>query len=441
MRLAVIDPALGNVAGHHSAFAELLRSAPEHGFDTSLWCHQDFAAEPATQLTEQGIDIHASFSINWYEWSERDPSIRERHLYLAKLVQQLGNALLRIAAQGPATVLYHSLDWIQALALNICLDQLGERLTALQHWVLLMFVPALYQPADNLDSPRMDELNHSLGFRRLLIRKNVRAYCSCQDHQHRYRALFASTAEQPQAFDLFPSFVADWASLTAPEDSTTLPINRSEGDRAKGTKTEGNSYLVFAGDPRPDKGFVKLPQLIKQLLKQDPFAQLMVQHSPIPTWAAPEVESTARMLAEMSQDNSRLALHSQHWSEIQLHQSIRSVDQVILNYDPVCFANKSSGFLWIAAWYRKTIITHEHTWLWREASHLGCPTRSLAQMLSSEQRPWQPSSAQNVISTQRERTYAPFFTWLGNSITATHPLSPTSHSQQQIPDPKLGITP
>src|SRR3546814_18598958 len=44
-----------------------------------------------------------------------------------------------------------------------------------------------------------------------------------------------------------------------------------------------------------------------------------------------------------------------------------------MNYDAEAYAHKTSGLLWLAAWYRLPVAVPPGTWLEREARRLGVP--------------------------------------------------------------------
>ncbi len=409
-KVAVLDPALGMVDGHHAAFIDLLQSSDLCGLELELWCHQHVDPTLTAALASIAVKTKPHFSSDWYEWLDKRPTIEERSAYLALLVKEMVSALATIGNSTTTHLLYHTVDWLHALALNMALSQLGNRVDHLQHILLLMF-----DPGDSKNPARLARsLDYSLGFRQLLGRSNVQAFASCRDYAGTYPALL-HPKEQPsrveQQLPIHPCFLSDWQSW----DVTPIPSPSTEQSTANTTKAP-ECYLLFMGDPREDKGFLQLPALINALrMRQPEPPRLVVQHTAPKEWSSPEVKATAAELLRLANCTPSLQLHQQYWHDRDLRQAIIGSDAIVLNYDPQRFRHKTSGVLWLAAWLQKTVAVPPDTWLWQEAQRLGCPVIPV-EHLKQGAAVMMPVDADLRTYCYRQSIFQPFFNWLKNVV-------------------------
>src|SRR3546814_12812151 len=84
-------------------------------------------------------------------------------------------------------------------------------------------------------------------------------------------------------------------------------------------------------------------------------------------------------------------------SDEHLHEALAASSVFYMNYDAEPYAHKTSGLLWLAAWYRLPVAVPPGTWLEREARRLGVPL--IPQGKRSEER----RVGKECVSTCRSR--------------------------------------
>src|SRR3546814_1925587 len=58
----------------------------------------------------------------------------------------------------------------------------------------------------------------------------------------------------------------------------------------------------------------------------------------------------------------QIELHHGFWSDEHLHEALAASSVFYMNYDAEAYAHKTSGLLWLAAWYRLPVArSEEHT--------------------------------------------------------------------------------
>tara|TARA_R110001583_G_scaffold129593_3_gene281377 strand:- start:7861 stop:9129 length:1269 start_codon:yes stop_codon:yes gene_type:complete len=416
--LAVIDPALGPTLGHHAGFAEAIADMDHQGRQIDIWCHTLHADSITARLTVAGITSHPEFSINWYQWHDQQPPVAARAQHINQLAREYLSVFSKIRTTGPTIYMHHSLDWLNACALFIALEQQRQQQTddsESVHCVLLMFAPGF----EHSPTEPHRQLNYSLGFRQLLQHPQVRAFASCSEYRDQYQRLlttFSAPTDRPK-IGLHPCFLADWAQWPA---ANPAPSGDNQPPR---------QILLFLGDPREDKGFLDLPAITTALLARwhDNVPTLVIQHSLPQDWAEPEIHQAAIELKRLADAHPQINLTQGYWPSPKLQQAICESDWVVFNYPNTSTMDKSSGVLWLAAQQHKLIVAPQTSWVWREALRLGCSVADIQTLLRPDK--WQPSVANSNTTTSRYRQqiYTPFLEWLDTELS----LNPTQTLMEQ----------
>lgn len=396
LQLAVIDPALGKTGAHNRGFVETLLAQRGPELQLALCCHHEL--EPALQATlAQGpMTVHPVFDGDFYQLLHRTGGVAEHWDWLHALAHGYLRAFERLLQQWPQGrihLLYHTLSWEHASALALAITLLGGRGQRLRHIALLMYWPGLDPQGRVLDGPR--SRNFQQAFLALERCPGVRLYASCSEYAQAYAQLLA----RPEPLPLHPCFLGDWRR--APTRAAALPARR---------------VLAYLGEVKGDKGFLALPQRLATLLRHNPSqVQYVVQCVQVRNEAGAAVLAQLQALAAQY---PQLELHHGFWSDAELHDQLQRCDALYLHYDPQLYAHKTSGLLWLAAWYRRSLWLPAGSWLQREARRLGLRHASGGDPLRLERAKVHRRDCQPAYFAQ---LFTPFCDWLCGQMRADAP--------------------
>src|SRR3546814_11688611 len=106
-----------------------------------------------------------------------------------------------------------------------------------------------------------------------------------------------------------------------------------------------------------------------------------------------------------------------------------------MNYDAEAYAHKTSGLLWLAAWYRLPVAVPPGTWLEREARRLGVPLIPQGKALTPANAVVQ---ARAFGKRSFQTVFTPFHDWLET-------LEPPQNREEAVtvtpPAPRASRTP
>jgi hypothetical protein len=388
LRLALIDPALGNIGAHNAGFASLLANNPPPGAEIAVWCHQP-EEETCVSPQDNGLEMHPLFSVHFYELFRRPGNVASHWRWISTLAGEYTRALAGILERwprGPVAVIYHTLSWEHASALALAIEDLGIRGDRLRHFAFLMYSPGAAPSGRTLHAKR--RINFRLAFGALARHSNVKLYASCSE----YAKAYAHVLEKPEPLPLHPCFLGDWR---------TAPQKRFGG--------KGKHTILYLGEVKEDKGFDKLPKLVEQsLAKAAPKDRFTIQF--IRTQSnVPERQAVIDKITALGRVHSQLKVHAGFWSDEELNRALLAADQLYLPYNADAYRHKSSGLLWLAAWYGLKAVVPQDSWLEREAKRLGVRYALLDKSINVvAERPDTPGP-----TNYYHEIFTPFWAWLG----------------------------
>lgn len=394
--LAVVDPALGVAQGHHTGFAAVLAAGRPAGRSASLWTHRTLAADAAQALRGTGIRVEPRFATNYYRHFGKSGNGAALFGYIGALAREYAALHRQVAAEGaPTCLLYHTLGWEHANALSLAL-QAGQGAAQVRHCVLLMFCPGIAHDGRMFD--RTLGLNYRIALRRLHRLPGVRLFAGCSEHA----AAYARLLDLAEPLPVHPCLLGNWGEPPPPRASAADP--------------RSPRLLLYLGDAKANKGFNALPETIARLQRQcGPGARFVVQYNRLPAWADAALRASARQLETLAAGEPRLELHRGFWSDEQLRRQLCQADLLLLNYDPREYAEKSSGLVWLAAWYGLPTLLPPG-WPQREARRLGLPHAPCAALDDPAHLPSRLWAGPAGDAAYRRALFTPLWSWLDHTF-------------------------
>jgi hypothetical protein len=188
----------------------------------------------------------------------------------------------------------------------------------------------------------------------------------------RYRMAFKGLA----AYDGVSFFACDHETSKAYEyilarqiDVIPCPFvgpRKPPNNRAKKIK----KIVLYMGDSKASKGFLALPNLLENIVKQEQKEGLSYIIQYTLTNKSEALLAVDRKLKIFADLHPNVAVFDEFWSEKQLHTTLAAADALVFNYDNSVYMYQSSGVLWLAAYYNLKMIFLSNNWLTREAARL-----------------------------------------------------------------------
>ncbi|MEA1968613.1 MAG: hypothetical protein U9N77_10390 [Thermodesulfobacteriota bacterium] len=411
--LVIADPGLEAASGHHAGVATYISSKRCSDIPLIFFAHQKIEAPLYQILKSTGCEIYRHFTSSQYRHygnnnpQDKSPSLASIHSYIALLSKEYTALFARLTARNndeQFVLCYHTLNWEHASALALALRRKNVFSGRLRHIALLMFNPAIDFRGQITDA--LQCLNFRTAMNALQNCKGVELFVSDTERACEYQQLL----DLPQPLPLHPCFLADWSKL--PRLSLSSP-------------TGSTRITLYLGDAKPEKGFDKLPALVKGLLPHaDAHTELVIQY----TFNGEDarISSTIADLQAIAVSDGRLTLHCGFWSDRQLHDKLSRTDLFIFTYDGDVYRNKNSGILWLLGWYQCPLLFLEPSWLTREARRLGLIFDMLNQESSSPEgiadqiktllqknaKGAQHSNWDETINAYRHQIYSDFHEWI-----------------------------
>lgn len=359
LRLYVSDPGLRNVSGHSSAALEAVCSL-HLVKPVDVYGHCDLNPPDCAGLAGQHANVQPHFHAYLYDAYETSGGVADLSDYINLLARDYERLLRELAERWEqCAVLHHTMDWPHLIALGIANRKAGAAGRKTVHIVFLMFNPGVSHDLKIANSRRY--LGYRIGLSNLGKQVNVRLFAGGAECQ---RAL-AHSAPEYGPYPIHPCFFLDALQgadpIPATDDQLEVSIRNAR-------------IVLFLGDAKTEKGFLELPELVRQLSGTLDFsAELVVAYNLNDQLASSELEDAAAALQAYALQDSRLKILRQRMSNVELRELLQENDFFILNYDPAVYADKSSGLLWLAAKSNKPIVVVGQSWLSREAERLGVP--------------------------------------------------------------------
>jgi hypothetical protein len=384
LRIAILDPALGNSGAHNAGFAASLAKNRHSDGEAGIWCHQSLPDTERAALSAAGITVAHPFSVRFYELFGQGGTPVEHAAWISRLAAEYRAALEQVLKQwpsGPVLVVYHTLSWEHGLALAEAIATLGEDRLRLRHMILLMYSPGL--DANGMVWNATLRANFAAAFGALAQQPHVTLYASCSEYATAYAALLGREHPLP----LHPCFLGDW------------------GIRARKAAAI-DTHLLYLGVVKADKGFFELPDRLKSLLRQaDPEARYVIQYFGPGGKINARSRSVADALAKLAKKHPQIILHEGFWSDEELLARLESAVSLNLSYDAHAYRHKTSGLLWLAAWHGIAVTVPADSWLEREAQRLGM---DYATQENGRVRPLPAADCDNAYF---RTLFSPFWPW------------------------------
>jgi hypothetical protein len=246
---------------------------------------------------------------------------------------------------GSSILFCHALGWEHATALANALFLFKKQTgITLRIVIILMFSP--YQKTANEDYDSQLYLRYRIAFKGLAACDGVTFFAFDHETSKAYEYILA------RQIDVIP----------CPFVGPGLPPN----NRAKKIK----KIILYMGDSKATKGFLTLPNLLENIVKQEQKEGLsyIIQYTLTnKSEAFLAVDKKLKIFADL---HPNIAVFDEFWSEKQLHTTLAAADALVFNYDNSVYMYQSSGVLWLAAYYDLNMLFLSNNWLTREAARL-----------------------------------------------------------------------
>ena len=343
----VIDPGMMEAGGHHAALLETLSHSNSEDTMVSVLTHKQLDNELETTAKNNGIQVHRYFSTNFYQHYEDSLELNLSGMqhYIRLLAWEYACAI-KLAAQGltnhEVICFYPCMNWEHASAISLALTMSDEKYQC-THKVCCMFKP--------LKIERQSELLYKYSFGQLAKHSGVELFASDWETREYYEGLGISIR------GLHPCYLLPWGSL----------------NKQKKINTNTPHFLVYMGDAKENKGFLRLPEVITEAIgKFSGKVKLTVQYTL--AWDYPELTPVINTLKRLEKEyRAQVQVHARFWSKDELQSVMTSLSGVICMYDSLTYQNKSSGLAWLCGYYNLPIIfiNQQTFWMHREMARLG----------------------------------------------------------------------
>ena len=357
----VFDPGMMEAGGHHAGLAETLCQAKVRQPDVSIkvFAHKLLDEHLRKRFAESDISTELSFDSvfykHFYDGAALGPAGLQQYIRLLSLeYKQLLEQTIKHANQQKVIVFLPCLNWEHANALELAIHQLK---IDLRKGDINLVACAMYSPTASGHVSDIKNLWYRMAFKALAKYQFVSLYCSEQELGNTYADLL-SLNEMP----VHPCYLMDWGGIYA---SVHQDVEQYHGSNSK-------RYLLFMGDAKVDKGFNRLPELLQQVLANtDPDTEFEIQFTL--AWEYPEIMATVDILKAWAKSEPRIRLHHGFWSNQDMVTMFRRIDGAICTYDVNAYQYKSSGLVWMLAFFNKPLVVSGSCWLSREAQRLNVP--------------------------------------------------------------------
>lgn len=400
--LAVVDVGLMEYGGHHAGFAEFLantRTAFEG--DVLLYGSRFMDDTLKQRLTDSNLQVIPVFKTEPYRNFEKPVNFADQHSYISFLAREYKSVLEQLESiknQGRQVLcFYPSLNWDHANALALAIKT--DAFSGLQHLVCAMFNPVLQ--LDRAGSDFKQQLNFRFAFNMLNCLDQVTVFCSGYELARQYRDIL----EKEDPLPIHPCYLSDWPAV--------LPFKKD---------TATKKILLYMGDAKVEKGFTQLPEILESLLAEPlEDAAFIIQFTL--GWDNPDILPSIHRLNAMAELHEQVSVIETFWTDTEMHQAIANTDIAVFNYDKEAYRDKTSGILWLMAWFDVAIIATHASWLTREAGRLGLSFditspehlyQTIHQYLAkgSADKIRQDKIVHPHVSRYRNELYQPFWPWL-----------------------------
>jgi hypothetical protein len=384
--------------GHHAGLASFLANTipVEVAIKLSYVSHKDIDTSIASDLQQAGFQVCNDFTVNFYEYFEKNKRISDMQVFINLLTSEYIKAISKNSVveatnlDCPQLFFYPCLSWEHAYCLALAIKFVAKN-DNIKHIACAMFSPGIDQEGCALDVSTA--MNACLSFNFLQQCDNVTIYASDKELVESFDRIL-----RKQSIELHPCYLADWENLALDRDvSDFSPMKR---------------YVLYMGDAKINKGFCDLPEIIDNLLSQiDDNSELYVQYTYL--WEDDRISAAQGKLRQLAASDKRLAIHDQYLSHQAMQQVLQRADSFVFTYHANAYQNKSSGLLWLIAWYQLDIVIPQASWLNRELENLAYPNNKIYNSVSELLSLTMPRDNEALkLNSYGKLLYKPFWKWL-----------------------------
>lgn len=346
----ILDPGLRDTFTHHHSLNEMLvaRAQAEH-LRVEVLIHRD------VRMASIRYPCRPTFSASLYA-DRADLDEAQYGVLVGHHAADFATQWAQHPRPADCTLIVHSATAALLQGLARALEQAAQVPAALL--VQLMFPPSAFAI---IDAGSIAERRYALALRaiRALGRTRgllVRWSSATAEFAQRFSALSGNAVEiHPYA-------------LLAEAD---LDSRRALAARLPPSANLG--VLLFAGDPKIEKGVAWVTGTLPKLLQRFPDTDFTVQLGPN-RFASASVQSCIERLRELAANPPRLRLIERHLDLHQWRDLLHEHRVMVLPYDPAHFHGRSSGIFWERLFWQPSgasIIVTQGSWLSRESTALG----------------------------------------------------------------------
>jgi hypothetical protein len=416
-QLVVLDPGLRETGGHHPAFIlALLGTDIFTPNDTKLrvFANTGFAPSAVFNSGTHNVEYTPFFESDFYRYFYESTQHPELPNFIRCLTAEYLSAMKQVtevdcqpetAKAGSSILLCHALGWEHATALANALFLFKKQTCiTLRIVVILMFSP--YRKTANEDYDSQLYLRYRMAFKGLAACDGVTFFACDYETSKAYEYILA------RQIDVIPC--------------PFVEPRKTANNRAKKIK----KIILYMGDCKATKGFLALPNLLENIVKQDQkkCMSYIIQYTLTnKSEAFLAVDKKLKIFADL---HPNVSVIDAFWSEEQLHTTLATADALVFNYDSSVYMYQSSGVLWLAAYYNLNMFFLNDNWLTREAARVKseytlCEAKKLAECLNelrhedinsqTDYANIRPLSGANYHA----KLFGDFREWL-NSVLGTH---------------------
>jgi hypothetical protein len=356
-QLVVLDPGLREIGGHHPAFIlALLGTELFTRNDTRLriFANTGFAPGAVFDRETHNVEYTPFFESDFYRYFYESTQHPELPNFIRCLTAEYFAAMKQVTEADcqPGTVkagsnilLCHALGWEHATAMANALFLFKKQTgITLRIVIILMFSPYRKTASEQYDSQLY--LRYRLAFKGLAACDGV--------------SFFACDHETSKAYE----HITD-------RHISIIPTPFINARKHRASKPNKNKKIVlYLGDSKATKGFLALPKLLEEIVKQEQKEDVsyIIQYSL--TNRSEEFLAVDKTLQRYAEVHPNIDVYETFWPEEQLHKTLASCHALVFNYDSSVYMYQSSGVLWLAAYYDVNMLFLSNNWLTREAARL-----------------------------------------------------------------------
>jgi hypothetical protein len=356
-QLVVLDPGLRETGGHHPAFIlALLGTELFTSHDTRLRVFANTAFAPGAVFNREthNVEYTPFFKSDFYRYFYESTHHPELPNFIRCLTAEYFAVMKQVTEAdcqpgtvkaGSSILFCHALGWEHATALADAIflfkKQTGITLRVV---VILMFSPYRETASEQYDSQLY--LRYRVAFKGLASCDGVSFFACDHETSKAYEHILA------RHISIIPTPFIDTRKYQ--------PCSPSKNKK----------IVLYLGDVKATKGFLALPKLLEEIVKQEQNEDVsyLIQYSL--TNKSEEFLAVDKTLQRFAEVHPNIDVYEAFWSEQQLHKTLASCHALVFNYDSSVYMYQSSGVLWLAAYYNLKMFFLSNNWLTREAARL-----------------------------------------------------------------------